>query len=146
MKRIAIIILTLTVFFGVNAQQQQRRGKFDVEKFKKERIDFLVKEIGLTDQESKAFIPLCDELLTKKFEINREARRKNRELRQKGANATNVDYEMYNELQVDCKIKEAELDKEYYKKMKTILSAEKIHKYQMAEKQFVKKIVNQSNK
>ncbi|MFV0467851.1 MAG: hypothetical protein ACK5MK_02865 [Dysgonomonas sp.] len=144
MKKL-VFLLSFTFVFMLNVQGQDNK-KFDIERFKKERIDFLIKEIGLTNQESKVFIPLCDELMSKKFELNREIRRKGREVRQKGARATAADYESLNDQTMDNKIKEAQLDKEYYQKFKTVLSPEKIYKYQRAESKFMRRTVNNSEK
>lgn len=144
MKKL-VFLLGFTFVFMLNVQGQDNK-KFDIERFKKERIDFLIKEIGLTNQESKVFIPLCDELMSKKFELNREIRRKGREVRQKGTRATAADYESLNDQTMDNKIKEAQLDKEYYQKFKTVLSPEKIYKYQRAESKFMRRTVNNSEK
>lgn len=137
MKRF-ILILFLVTSFAASSNAQKR---FDVEQFKKERMEFLVKEIGLTEQEQKKFAPLCNELLDKKFELNREFRHKSREIKKKGKAATDTELQSLNDLNAANKIKEAELDKEYYDKFKTFLSAEKINKYYAAERKFMKRTV-----
>lgn len=140
MKQLLFSLIIILSFVG----QAEAQKKFDVDNFKKERTAFLAKEIGLTEQEKKVFIPLCDELMSKKFELNRESRRKSREVRQKGTKASAGDYQAVNDMSIEIKVKEAALEEEYYQKFKTILSPEKIYKYYKAERQFMRRTVDDS--
>lgn len=108
---------------------------FDVEAFKKEKRDFLIKEMSLTEDEAKAFLPLEDEYMDKKFQINRDARRKTRELKQKEAKK-DADYKKITEINLGANKKEAELEIEYFKKFGKVLSAEKVEKYRAADLKF----------
>lgn len=122
---------------SVNAQGKK---KFDYEDFKQKKYNYLVKEIGLTDKETKDFLPLTDELMQKKYELNKELRIEIRALRKK-KNISDSEYNAINEKVLDTRIKEATLEKEYYQKFKKVLSPEKIFKYQRAEKDFMRKVV-----
>lgn len=137
------VLFSLTVYNNVDAQEKKKT--FDLEAFQKERADFLIKEMGLTNEEAKVFIPLCNELMSKKFTLNKEVRRFGRTLSKKGKNVTSADYENFSQLMIKNKLIEAQLDKEYYQKFKTILSAEKIYKFQLAETKFMKRTVKTSD-
>ncbi|MFR9166687.1 MAG: hypothetical protein ACLVKO_10900 [Dysgonomonas sp.] len=99
---------------SVNAQGKK---KFDYEDFKQKKYNYLVKEIGLTDKETKDFLPLTDELMQKKYELNKELRIEIRALRKK-KNISDSEYNAINEKVLDTRIKEATLEKEYYQKFK----------------------------
>jgi len=133
--------LFLFTLMPLSAQQgENNRKKFDIEKFKKEKAEFLSKEIGLTDMEAKAFIPLVNELVDKKFQLNKSIRGEIKPLRSKKGK-TEADYKKLIEASYELRIKELELDKEYYIKFQKVLSAEKIYKYQKAETKFMRNMV-----
>lgn len=138
-KGILILILVVCVSFSVDAQNRpdrpKRNGGFDIEAMKKEKGDFLTKEMGLTEAEVKEFLPLEFEFMEKKFEVNRDTRHKTWELRQK-KEKTEADYKKITELNLEAKKKEAEIEIEYYKKFGKVLSAEKIEKYRSADLKF----------
>jgi len=139
-KGILILVLFVCVSFSVDAQNRPDRprrngGGFDMEAMKKEKGDFLTKEMGLTEAEAKVFLPLEFEFMEKKFAVNREARHKTWELRQK-KEKTEADYKKITELNLEANKKEAEIQIEYYKKFGKVLSAEKIDKYRAADLKF----------
>lgn len=132
-------LFALTLF-PLSAQQHRH---FDVDEFKKKKAEYIIKEVGLTEAEAKAFIPLCNELLDKRFELNHNVRSKNRQIREK-KERTDADYTQMIESSFDLRAKELELEKEYYQKFRKVLSAEKIYKYQRAESKFMKEAFNKN--
>lgn len=142
-KNILLLVLfSLLSYLPLTAQEQAPRRGFDIEAFKKKKADFIINYVKLTDAEAKAFIPLTNELMDKRFELNRVIRQETRELRKK-SNKTNADYERLLDASSAVKIKEAQLEQEYLQKFKKILSAEKIYKYKQAEAEYMKKMVDQ---
>jgi len=141
MKHKLILLLSFFLLIAVMPVlgQNNRHKHFDVDKFKKERAEYIIREVGLTDAEAKSFIPLADELMDKRFELNHNVRSKARQIREKKAK-TDQDYTEMLESGFDLRIKEVELDKEYYQKFKKILSPEKIYKFQRAESKFMKEM------
>ena len=148
---ISILCFALTV--NVFAQQRNNRNdqqrKADFEAFKVKRENYISKEMGMTEEESKAFWPLCNELQEKKFQINRDTRKEVRtiyEALKKGQKVSEADYDKMIRLNAEAKIKEAELDKEYLTKFRKFLSAEKVYKYQRAEQRFAREMANNSER
>ena len=137
-KFISLLFIFALNILSVYGQENKR---FNLEEFKKKRTEFLKEEIGLTKSEAKAFFPLSNELMQKKYELNKVLIDKNRDLRKKGKK-TNADYEEIVKKTLEIRIKEAKLEKEYYEKFKAILSPEKIYKYQIAEMKLAKNMVN----
>lgn len=144
-----LLFILFSLSINVNAQQENNKEKghehhkhnFNIEEFKQQKAAFIIKEVGLTKEESKSFIPLTEELMKRKFELNKNIRQERRNLRAKKS-GTNAEYEQLINNILDTQIKEAELDKEYYQKYRKIISAEKLYKYYIAEKHFVRKFVN----
>ncbi|MDR1330790.1 MAG: hypothetical protein LBK07_01660 [Tannerella sp.] len=100
------------------------------------RNAYITVEAGLTTDEAVEFIPLENEMKDKLFEIGHECRKQNRDLHSKKSPSD----EMYLKL-IDCnietRIREAQLEKDYYAKFKKILSPEKLYRYQQAEFKFM---------
>lgn len=121
-----------TFTFSANAQKGR---KFDLEAIKKEKAEFLKKEMNLTEAEAKVFLPLESEFMSKKFELNRDARKETRELRRK-EKKTDADYKRITQLNLESDQRATQLQTEYYNKFGKILSAEKVEKYRIADKAF----------
>lgn len=137
LRHILFFILFSSFSFLMNAQEGRGKG-FDMEAIKKEKGEFLTKEMGLTPEEAKAFLPLEAEFMQKKFDVNRDARRETRELKRK-QNKTDADYKRITELNLQSEQKESELQIEYYKKFSKVLSAQKIERYRSADMKFKEK-------
>ena len=143
---ITFAVILVQTSFSVSAQEARKdRKSFDKEAFEARRNAFIVTEVGLTPEEAERFIPLCDELRKKRFEVGRECRKLTKQVRSK-ENPTDADYNEVIDKCLEVEIKEAELEKEYYKKFKQILSPEKLYKYREAEFKFVREFMGHNKK
>ncbi|WP_085535487.1 hypothetical protein [Massilibacteroides vaginae] len=127
----------------VSAHEKQQGRQFDRKVFIEKRNAYLVAEIGLTSEEAAKFIPLYNEFQGKRFEVGQKCRELSREVR-KNKSATSADYTKAVDECVEVKLKEAELDKEYYGKFKKILSPEKLYKLNTAEYRFAREFMKGS--
>jgi Spy/CpxP family protein refolding chaperone len=140
-NKLIILVFLFSFSLTLFAQREEDKRREDFEKFKAQRTEYISKEMGLTPEQANAFWPLCDGLQQKKFQLNKELRELLRKIHQRGktgTKATDDDYERIVNLSADTKIKEAELDKEYIEKFKTVVSFEQILKYQRAEMHFAR--------
>lgn len=146
LKNLILLFLLSICFVSMGAQNNRGNGqKFDLKSFQEKRAAFFIKELNLTPDETKAFIPLVNELMQKKYQLNRAVRDDHRALNGK-ANKTAADYQKSIEMALDARIKEAELQKEYMKKFMTVLSAEKVYKYHHVEMKFMEQEVQRHKK
>lgn len=142
MKAKNIIIIFLFVLLGtVSISAQHVHKSFNVEQFKKDKADFIIQEVGLTPEEAAVFMPLMNELVEKRFQLNRKVRMESRKLREK-KNPTEADYDRLMNLSLQTAIAEAALNQEYYQKFKALISPDKIYKSHRAEEKFTKQTVN----
>lgn len=139
-KSILLLFLVFCFSFSINAQDG-RRG-FDIEAIKKEKAEYLKKELSLTDTEAKAFLPLEAEYMQKRFDVNREARRETRELKRK-ENKTDADYKRITQLNLESEQRSTQLQVEYYKKFSQVLSAQKVEQYRTADRNFNEKLLKE---
>jgi hypothetical protein len=151
MKKQVFIILMLCLagnMSGIFAQQRPSDGdrKARFERFRNERQAFISDAMKLSDEEKKAFWPLCDELQMKKFSLNQslrdEMRKINRALREKQSVAPDT-YKKVLELGSRIKMQEAELESEYLEKFLQILPAEKVFLYKQSEQRFGEKMIRE---
>ena len=143
MKKYILLILIVAVQLNkvdVSAQGQGNRQVFGND-FWERRNTFIKVEVGLTDDEKNKFIPLENEFKQKIFEVGRECRNLARESQNK-QKMTDAEYLKLIDCYLDNRIKEAQLEKEYFEKFKKILKPEKLFKYQEADAKFQRELVN----
>lgn len=131
---IFILSLFLNVLF-INAQDADK-SFMDLQKFEKNKQEFIIKEAELSQKEADSFFPLNSELQKKKLELHR----KHQETLKHTKESTDITEAEYKELidnNIDLKMKEAELDKEYADKFNKVMSPQKLFRAQQAEKTFM---------
>ena len=137
MKR-TLTLITLSLFVNVlfiNAQSSDK-SLMNLQQFEKNKQEFIIKEASLTQEEANMFFPLNNELQKKKLELHR----KHQEEMKHTKEAENISEEEYKQLidgNINLKMKEAELDKEYSKKFDKLMSPQKLFKAQQAERTFM---------
>ena len=132
-----LLILSLSTAAQNRDRNQSRpRRDFNREDFMAKRNVYLTEKMQLTAEETAVFIPMDNELLRKKFEAGRDCRRYDRELHEK-KEKTEEEFKKLLQCKEEVKAMIDKLDKEYLEKFKKILSAEKILKYEKAEKEFI---------
>ena len=139
MKKTVFLTFIVAVLFSMVditvSGQTNARQTFNREAFNIRRNNFITSEIGLTTEEASRFIPLENEFKLKLLEIGLDCRRLTRES-QNNKKMSDAEYTKVIECYLDTRLKEAQLEKEYYEKFKKILSPEKIYKYQQADIKF----------
>lgn len=123
-----------------NTQEIEKRGapksQNRFEEFKARKTAFLIKEVGITKEEGDQFFPLYNELQEKKFHIQRDVRNKKRAIDQATESVASAIYLETATAMNNAKLKEAQLDNEYFGKFKKIFSADKLYRLQVAELKF----------
>ncbi len=131
---ISILLLFINVLF-INAQSSSK-SLMNLQAFEKNKQEFIMKEAGLTQEEADSFFPLNNELQKKKLELHRKYR-ENLEHTKAAVNISNEEYEKLINENINIKMREAELDKEYSEMFNKLMSPEKLFKAQQAERAFM---------
>jgi hypothetical protein len=108
--------------------------------YEKRKMEYVRKEAELTQAEANKYFPLNNELTKKKFELHKKHRDKVQRIKD-NSNISDEEYRKLLEDDVDLKLKEASLDKEYAAKFEKVLAPEKLYKAQQAERSFMQKEV-----
>ena len=94
----------------------------------------------MSPDEAAKFIPLENEFKQKVFDVGRDCRTLTRESREK-AKQSDAEYLKLIDCYLDNRIKEAQLEKEYFEKFKKILKPEKLYKYREADAKFSRELI-----
>ena len=135
MKKIAIIVLSMT--FTFSAFSQQMRDKIE-QKVNIQRIAFLTQRLSLTETEAQQFWPIYNEFTDKLQQIRKPVKPEKPFDEQADA-----DVEKMITAQFDRESRETDLKKEYFIKLKKVISVKKIAKLYKAEKDFRGELVKQ---
>lgn len=137
--KITILCLLMTmVFMPVHPQ------KLSKEDFRDKQKSFITQQASLTPDEAAKFFPVYFELQDKKSQLNKEAWEQVR--KGKDPNTTETEYNAIVENVLQARIAIDQLDLEYVKQFKTMLSAKKIYLIQKAEIKFRREILKQFKK
>lgn len=140
MKKYLILVM-LTVCFALNAQDFRNRP--NLRDLHNRKWEFLVENANLTDEQAAKIEPLFmdyEASIWKLMEQNKDAFRKNKDSRR---DRENRNFEELNERFVNTELQKAQLQKNYYLKLKKYLPARTIFEYFNAERSFRKELVRE---
>ena len=138
MKKTLFLIFISFLFVNVlfiNAQDTSK-SLMNLQAFEKSKQEFIIKEAGLTQKEAESFFPLNSELQKKKLDLHRKHKEDMKQTKE-SENISDEEYEHLLKENINLKMKEAELDKEYSEKFNKLMSPEKLFKAQQAERTFM---------
>ena len=143
MRRFTILLLfTLLLPAFISTLSAQDRGRrMNIEDYEKRKMEYIRTQAGLTNSEAEKYFPLNSELTKKKFDLRIIHRDKVQKIKD-NSNLSDSEYRKLLEDDMDVKLQEAALDKEYADKFERVLSPEKLYRAQQAEREFMQKEVS----
>jgi len=134
------LLLSLLIFtYIVNAQDFRKRP--NLKDLHARKWEYLVTNANLTDDQAAKIEPLFMEYeksIWNLMEQNKDAFRKNREEK---INQGSLNYEELNDRFVNSELQKAQLQKNFYLKLKKYLPAQSIFEYFNAERSFRKELI-----
>ena len=121
-----------------DSYQEERQQQWEEMRLKK--IAYFTEKIGLTPEEAQLFWPIVNDIQNRSYALNYELMRLFRIHRQEREHKE-IDYEKITSRMMEIRQEQADLEKERYEKLKTILSPEKLYKYYMAEEGFSRELL-----
>ena len=164
MKKFLVNLMLLTIFSAVAfaaPQDRERkdrrppmmaeqRGENRAEAFKKfmeDKIDYLVHEMKLSENQTEEFEKIYRELQREKFELMKKhtsAARQLRRMKRENPNTT-IDEALYRQAiegEYQLNIDDAQLEKLYLEKFSKVLTPKQLYEYLHAEKRFKQNFMN----
>lgn len=138
MKKYLLFLLLAMLNIPYIAAQDKDKAKMmeDLQQFK---IDYLAKEMQLSEKEKSEFTPLYKEFDKERREAGSEAWKFDREVKKK-KDASESDYKKLSELQQKAREKDNEIVKKYDGKFEKFLSAKQIYTMHQGEEKFFEKM------
>jgi hypothetical protein len=137
MKKSALLFFVFIFMISFSAFAQNVRDKVG-DKIKIQRIAFMTQRLSLTETEAQQFWPIYNDYTQKLQQI-----RKKPKVEKLEDELDNADVEKMIVEQYDRQARELDLKKEYFQKLKTVISVKKIAKLYRAEKDFHEELVRQ---
>lgn len=136
-----LLMTVLIISFAISAQDFRNRP--NLKDLHNRKWEFLVENASLTEEQAAIIQPLFMEYevsIWKLMEQNKDAFRKSRN---SARNHENRNFEELNERFVNTELQKAQLQKNYYLKLKKHLPARTIFDYFNAERSFRKELVKE---
>lgn len=148
MKRIyLIVVFVVAVIAGVGESYAQNKSDRDqwLEQIRQYKRTYFTKELDLTKEQQQKFFPLYEEMEDQTSKLEEDARVMERRVSE-ATDATDLEYEKATEALYDMKLKQAEVEKGYMEKFKTILSARQLFELKGVERKFSRDMMRQHNR
>lgn len=128
MKKTLIFLLALMLSYSVQAQDAK---KFDPEKFDTEQQQFIIRQAGLSEQESAKFFPLFREMKNKQRALY-DSQRKLGFKKPADDKACEQAIQQHDKIDVELK----QIQQSYHAKFLTVIPASKLYDVLKAEERF----------
>lgn len=138
-----LVLVTSMASFAQNNNVDKKKWLKEIQEYKHE---FLIKELELTKEQQEKFLPMYDDMEYKLRQVNDQARDYHQKVRQMKDNATEMEYEKAAEAQFEIKSKEGEIEKSYFSKFKTVLTAKQLFRLKHAEWKFTRELMKQHSR
>lgn len=143
MNRLVIIFTFFMACLAVQAQGN--KNCLSKEQFRERQKQYFVEKAGLTEDEAAKFFPLYFELQDKKFSYNKEMWGKMHKIKESN-NVSDAEYSRITEDLIKTRQTIDELELEYLRKYKKVLSPKKIYFIQRAEMKFSRELLKGAGK
>jgi len=130
------LLMTTVIVFGQDRFQERMNN------LRAQKIAFITQRMNLTPDEAQVFWPIYNELSQKKDALNKRRKEITFELKNNKDNYSDAEKEKLADEYINLKLKDANLDLEYYEKFKKVLSIEKVLRLFQAELAFKGYLLN----
>lgn len=152
MKKLLILFVACLAFVSAQAQapsaSHERGGQRpSIEEFFTYKTNFIIKDLKLNAADSARFVPLYRDYMKAKGELMRNASGSHAMGRKmmRGETITDDDYLKAARGEVEFKVKESELAREWLAKFETVLTPQQLFSLLRAEEHFAVEMTNRHN-
>lgn len=140
MRTILIALMLFCALVCANAQTDLKN--MTEQEFRKQKQEYLIKELALTQEEAKEFFPLYEKFQKEKKHIYDE----NQSLMDRADIAGEEEYRQIINRLLDLQIMSDELEKKYYNEFSKILSYRQLFRLNKAEASFQKYLLKEMSR
>ncbi len=110
------------------------------------KAQFIASELKLAEEQKQKFVAAYEKMENESAKTAREARKMEKEVREKGDNATDLELEKAAEALTELKLKQARTEQVYFQQFKSILTPRQLFNLSSAERKFTRKIMESHRK
>lgn len=110
------------------------------------KAQFIASELKLSDERKQKFIDAYSRMENESANAARDVRKMEKEVRDKGDKATDLELEKAAEASYELKLKQAQIEQKYYGQFKSILTSRQLFNLGKAERKFTRQIMNSHRK
>lgn len=134
MKRLFFCLLLS--FLAITSFAQHQRPSF--EQFQQMKLDFIVKEMGLSEADAQKFAPIYKELIQERSSLYLKYRANGKIKRdiRKGVQVADTTLQRISRDDAQLQIEDAKLEQEYQQKFEQVLTPQQVCAWREAEKKF----------
>jgi len=141
MNKVLLIIFLATISVNIFSQNYTKQEK--IEHLKAQKMAFITEKLNLTSEEAQKFWPLYNDFFKQKEKISLDKKQIAIDLRQNWESYSNDKKTELADKLIQFRVTEAELEKEYHEKFKSVLSIDKVIKLYNAETQYKNYLLKQ---
>lgn len=141
-KLIYILIALMLLPIAMSAQKPtERERRTWMKEMQQYKNDYIARKLELNDEQKAKFLPMYNSMEAEVRKICDQTMRMERDVKKKGEQATDLEYEKAAEAQVELKAKEAQIEMKYFKDFKTVLTPRQLFKLKKAERDFSRELM-----
>lgn len=137
-KVILVLVLMLTMPLIKTTAQNP-----NLEKLNNYRIAFFTKKLDLSSAEAERFWPVYNDYQSQRNQIQLEKLKINRNFNLNESSLTDKQLEEMGDKFVECLVQESSLAVAFHKKLKEVLTPDKVLRYYQAENQYKAQLLNE---
>ncbi|MDE7407082.1 MAG: Spy/CpxP family protein refolding chaperone [Muribaculaceae bacterium] len=150
MKKYLLILLVTFACMPLAVNADNEHGKNErvawFTKMREYKHDFLIKKLGLEDQQREQFFALYDKMNDEIHAVERQTRNMERAVCKKGDAATDLEYEKAAEACYELAGKRNAIEMKYFKEFKKVLTPKQMFLLQKAERDFTRQLMEHRGK
>lgn len=139
MKKVVGFLIIMILFPCLSLSAQNT----NLEKLNNFKIGFFTKKLNLTTAEAEKFWPVYNEYQSQRNVIQIDKLKLNRNFNKNESTLSDKQLEEIGDQYVDCIVRESNLAVEFHKKLKQVLTPEKVILYYQAENQYKIQLLNE---
>ena len=138
-----ILIVATAVSVSAHPDGNRRPDEKKLKEIREYKMKYLAQEMELKDDQKAKFVELYEKMSDEKRKNFESMRDMERRLKK---NATEAEYKELSTKISDCRIRDAQIDKEYDAKFAEFLTQKQIYKMKESEEKFRKKMMDMHHK
>lgn len=136
-----LVLLPASVMFADDKRQRPERKQW-LKEMRQFKHEFMIKELDLTPEQQSEFFAVYDRMNEEIFSLEQQTRQIEREVRKKGDEATDLEYEKAAEACCELAGKRNAILMRYFSDYKEILTKKQLFLMDGAERKFINHIMH----